>query len=234
MSIRKQRVFVSLILVLAATSASFAVTPARAVAQIPDVQVLDDTSQSASLSFILNKMGNGPVIVLPIFTRCSASCPVLTRKLADALQETKSGNPDRIVLFSFDPLETSESVRLYRVREHVPADWKIVRSNEAEIRRFVDFFHYSVMNQDGALLHPNEIFILDQSLNWRWTLVGEDWSSKDLATALELTRAPGLYGWMKSNPQAIAWIGFAAMILSLGIAMVWMILRKPATPPLAA
>ena len=174
-------------LALAAASSSHASTiPVAQSAPIPDVQVLDEASRSASLRSMLTQSGGGPVILLPIFTRCAASCPVLTRKLETALGGINPAEPYRVVVFSFDPLETSESLRLYRLQQNVPADWKIVRSNEGEIRRFFGFFRYAVMNQDGKLVHPNEVFLLDQDLRWRWTLVGEDWSSTELASAIKL------------------------------------------------
>jgi cytochrome oxidase Cu insertion factor (SCO1/SenC/PrrC family) len=183
-----------------------------------------------SFRSLLSPTGNDPVILLPIYTRCVAGCPVLTHKLETALASMKSTEPYRVI--SFDPLETTESLRIYRAQEHVPANWKIVRSDESEIRRFFEFFRYTVMDQDGALIHPNEVFILDQALNWRWTLVGEDLPNEELATAIAQTRKPGFVAWLKANPERIAWIGFAAIVLSISSAGAWLIFRKPSSPQL--
>ena len=221
-------------LALAASSSSRASTiPASQSAPIPDVQVQDEASRSASLRSMLTQSGGGPVILLPIFTRCAASCPVLTRKLETALGGLNPAEPYRVVVFSFDPLETSESLRLYRLQQHVPADWKIVRSNEDEIRRFFGFFRYAVMNLDGKLVHPNAVFLLDRDLRWRWTLVGEDWPGAELASAIKLTRSPGFVGGMKANPERLAWIGFVTFILSVSVATVWMVVRKEPSGPYA-
>jgi len=221
-------------LALAAASSSGASTiPVSQSAPIPDVQVLDEASRSASLRSMLTQSGGGPVILLPLFTRCAASCPVLTRKLELALGALNPAEPYRIVVFSFDPLETSESLRLYRLQQHVPADWKIVRSNEDEIRRFFGFFRYAVMNLDGKLVHPNAVFLLDRDLRWQWTLVGEDWPGAELASAIELTRSPWFVGGMKANPERLAWIGFVTFILSVSVATVWMVFRKEPSGPYA-
>lgn len=217
-------VFVALAIVLPLHATTI---PALQPAPVPNVPIFDDASQPASFRTSLNQAGSGPVILLPIFTRCSASCPVLTRKLEVALSGIKSAEPYRVVVFSFDPLETAESLRLFRTHEHIPVDWKIVRANENEIRSFFGFFRYTVMNQDGTLIHPNEIFLLDEGLNWRWTLVGEDWSREELATAISQTRSPGLSARIRAHPEMLAWTGFAAAVLSLGIAIGWMIWRKP-------
>jgi cytochrome oxidase Cu insertion factor (SCO1/SenC/PrrC family) len=223
--------FVTLTLVLVAALSSYAQTiPARQATPVPDVQILDEASQSTSLRSMLNQMGSGPVILLPIFTRCSASCPVLTRKLEAALVSINTDKPYRVLVFSFDPLETAESLRLYQTHERIPAHWKIVRSDESGIRQLFGFLHYSVMDQGGKLVHPNEVFLLDQSLNWRWTLVGEDWSSQELATDIDQTRSPGFVAWLKANPESLAWIGFAATILSISLAISWIICRKRLSP----
>jgi len=211
-----------LMLAFAAASSLRATTiPALQPSPIPDVQVLNEASRPASLRAMLKQSGSGPVILLPIFTRCTASCPVLTRKLEIALSRANSDQPYRVVVFSFDPLETGESLRLYRMHQQVPAEWKIVRSTEAEIRRFFEFFRYSVMNQEGGLVHPNEVFFLDQNLNWRWTLVGEDWTGREVVSAINLTHAPGLAGWLRANPERLAWIGFAALILGVAVPIGW-------------
>ena len=102
---------------------------------------------------MLTQSGGGPVLPLPIFTRCAASCPVLTRKLETALGGMNPAEPYRVVVFSFDPFETSESLRLYRLQQNVPAAWRSCVRDEGEIRRFFGFFRYAVMNQDGKLVH---------------------------------------------------------------------------------
>ena len=77
--------------VLVLASACHATTiPALQAAPIPDVPVLDEKSLPTSLRAALGQAGSGPVVLLPIFTRCSASCPTLTRKLVAGLAATKN------------------------------------------------------------------------------------------------------------------------------------------------
>jgi len=211
----------------AALPASARTIPALQQSPVPDVQVFDEDAQPASLRSLLNRPGGDPVIFLPIYTRCTASCPVLTHNLATALAGMNPPQSYRVVIFSFDPLETTESLRLYRARQLVPPDWKIVRSNPTEISRLFEFFRYSIMSQNGALVHPNEVFLLDSNLSWRWTLLGEDWSARELADAIAQTRSPGIVARMNASPERLAWIGFATALLSLSIAGAWMIWRKP-------
>jgi cytochrome oxidase Cu insertion factor (SCO1/SenC/PrrC family) len=222
------RLVVPLIFALLMASLGRATTmPALQASRVPEVSILDDASQPTSFGAFLGQAGSGPVILLPMFTRCSASCPILTHKLVTALAGMQGVEPYRVIVFSFDPLETDESLRLYRAQEHLPAEWRMVRARESEIREFFGFFRYTVMNQDGTLIHPNEIFLLDQALNWRWTLVGEDWTKEDLAVAIRQTRSPGLIATITSHPERLAWTGFTGAILGLCLAIGWMIRRKP-------
>jgi len=194
---------------------------------IPDVRVWDETNQNLSLRSVIGMAGGGPVILLPVYTRCAASCPVLTRKLEEETARMGSGIPYRVLLISFDPSETSDSLRMFREHERVPASWVIVRADEGEIRRVFDFFRYTVMTEGGLLVHPNEIFLLDHDLNWRATLVGVDWGSTDLQKNLSRIEARGLVGWIAMNPAKLALIGFGGLVLSLGLIIGWLIVRRP-------
>ena len=198
----------------------------------PDVTVVDDTGQQAALSAVLQAKGGGPVIVLPIYTRCAASCPVLTRKLETETAEINHGS-FRVLLFSFDPGETTESLRVFRERERVPANWTVVRAEEAQIRRFVDFFHFSVMTQGGTLLHPNELFLLDPQFRWRATLIDQEWNRRSLQKLLQRIEAPGLLGWVVLNPARAAIAGFTALLTSFAFLMLWLAFRRPQQRPAA-
>jgi cytochrome oxidase Cu insertion factor (SCO1/SenC/PrrC family) len=205
------------------------IAPARAesgLGQLPDVRVWDDANQSAALRSLVATAGSGPVILLPVYTRCAASCPVLTRKLEEETARLGSGITYRVLLISFDSGETSASLHNFREQERIPASWITVRADQPEIRRVFDFFHYTVMTEGGLLVHPNEIFLLDHDLNWRTSMAGTDWNSSDLQKNLSRIETPGLVGWIAMNPARIALIGFAGLLLSLGLMIGWLIFRN--------
>jgi SCO1/SenC len=193
---------------------------------VPHVQVWDEADHKMPLQSVLEAEGSGSVILLPVYTRCSASCPVLTQKLKAESAHLGSQVAYRVLVFSFDPSETSDSLRTFRKQERLPANWIMVRADEEEIRRFFDFFHYSVMTEGGMLVHPSEIFLLDHDLNWQATLLGEDWSSAELQKKLSRIETPGPAGWIAMNPAALAVVGFGGMLLSLGLLIGWLIFRN--------
>jgi cytochrome oxidase Cu insertion factor (SCO1/SenC/PrrC family) len=194
--------------------------------KIPDITVWDEQDQKSSLWEKLQSTGEGPVIVLPVYTRCTLSCPTLTRKLLQAATSLESA-AYRVLIFSFDPSDNAESLRTFRQREHLPAKWLVVRAQDAQIRRFVEYFRYSIMTEGSLLIHPNELFLLDDGLQWRATLVDVDWSAGELREWLKRVADPGVRGWVAMNPEKLAWTGFSGLLLGAGVCAGWLIRRKP-------
>lgn len=217
-----------LAVVLCAFGVRGAVVPAKSDSgRIPNVAIWDEAGQKRSLWAELRRAGDGPVIVLPVYTRCAMSCPTLTRKLAQEAVRLGDSATYRVLIFSFDPTEDTESIREFRKREHVPANWLIVRAEDAEIRSFFDYFHYPIMTEGSVLVHSNEIFLLDHDLNWRATLVDVNWSSAELGEWIGRVESPGVRGWLAMNPEKLAWTGFSGLLLGVGVCVGWLIRRKP-------
>ena len=232
--------FVLLVLIFIALHAcpleAAVATAPRERGPVPDAAVWDEADHRISLRAKLTELGPDPIILLPLYTSCMGSCPVLTRKLQSELARLNSHASYHVVLFSFDPAETSESLKLFRERERLPGEWLMVRGDEVEIRRFFDFFHYSVMKENGALIHPSEIFLLatdtsaGDELEWRASLVGVDWSARDIERELKEIQSPSLMGRIEMNPGLIAKTAFAGLIASLGFLIAWVTFRKASRP----
>jgi cytochrome oxidase Cu insertion factor (SCO1/SenC/PrrC family) len=217
-----------LAVVLCASEVHGAVVPAKSDSGIiPNVAIWDEAGQKRSLWAELRGAGDGPVVVLPVYTRCTMSCPTLTRKLEQEALRLGGSTAYRVLIFSFDPTEDAESIREFRQREHLPAKWLLVRAEEAEIRSFFDYFHYSIMTEGGVLVHPNEVFLLDHDLNWRATLVDVNWSSAEFGEWIGRVESPGVRGWLAMNPEKLAWTGFAGLLLGAVVCLGWLIQRKP-------
>lgn len=213
---------------LVGTCAAAPVLPAQgANARIPNITVWDEADQRMPLSEALRRGGGGPAIVLPLYTRCGASCPVLTKKLEKETAGITVSRDYRVLLFSFDPTETGESLRKFREQEGVPRNWMLVRTDAQEIQNFVDFFRYRVMTEGGLLVHPNEIFLLDRGLNWRLTLIGEDWDAAKLESDLTMMESRGIGAWAAMNPAKVAAMGIIGLFGSCALALGWMVSRKP-------
>jgi len=179
-------------------------------------------------------MGSGPVVILPIYTRCAVSCPLQTQKIEQVWKDLNGGPSIRVLAFSFDPQETSASIADYRRREAVPESWVVARAKESDARTFFDFFQYSVMNDNGQLVHPDRIFLLDAASRWRFTVDGLNYNPEEIELALGELQSPGLRVWLQTNPDAVAWTGFLCILVSLCLLGIWRVGHKPPKRSIAA
>ena len=225
---------VFLIAILAPAPAVARIAPAtQSSSPIPDVQVLDAVGNSVSIRSVIAAMGSGPIIILPIYTRCAASCPIQTQKIKQVWIDVNRKSAIRVLAFSFDPQETAASISDYRRREGVPDRWVVVRARQSDARTFFDFFQYSVMSDNGQFVHPDRIFLLDSSSQWRFTMEGLNYNPAEIEQALAQLQSPGLAVWIQANPSAVAWTGFLCILVSLCILAIWRIGHKPSKQSLA-
>ena len=201
---------------VASSSTALAVTPAgMSAGKIPDIAVWDEANVQHSLWDELRAAGSGPVLVLPVYTRCTMSCPVLARMLIQQTAQISGGLPYRVLIFSFDPGDDAQALRQFRAQKNLPAAWILVRSGAADIRRFCDFFHYTVMTEGAVMIHTNQMFLLDRNFQWRATFIDQSWSAADLRTWINRAESPGLFGWLAMNPEVLVFAGFGGLLLSL-------------------
>jgi len=221
-------VSVSLFLAAFAASARAATVPAPEEAgKIPDVSVSDEANRPASLWEKLRAAGDGPVFVLPVYTRCTLSCPLLARRLNQETARMGAGAAYRVLIFSFDPSDDAESLRRFREREQLPSNWILVHASEQDTRRLCDFFHYPVWTEGSVLVHPNQVFLLDHNLDWRATFTGLDWNAAELVKWMNDAESSGISAWLAMNPEKLVWIGFGLLLLSLVVMLAWLVRRKP-------
>jgi cytochrome oxidase Cu insertion factor (SCO1/SenC/PrrC family) len=215
-----------LAMALVSGARAVAVTPAGMNAgKIPDITVWDEANVQHNLWDKLRATGSGPVVVLPVYTRCTMSCPVLARMLVQQTSQISGGTPYRVLIFSFDPGDDAEALRQFRAQKKLPSSWILVRSRAAEIRRFCDFFHYTVMTEGTVMIHTNQMFLLDHDLQWRATFIDQSWNAADLRTWMSRAESPGLFGWLAMNPEVLVFIGFGGILLSLMLILGILILR---------
>jgi cytochrome oxidase Cu insertion factor (SCO1/SenC/PrrC family) len=236
MDLKHRFLLLVLAVALASGARAVAVTPAAINAgKIPDIAVWDEANVQHSLWDELRAAGSGPVIVLPVYTRCTMSCPVLARMLVQQTSQISGGAPYRVLIFSFDPGDDAQALRQFRAQKNLPPAWILVRSKAADIRRFCDFFHYTVMTEGTVMIHTNQMFLLDHNLHWRATFIDQNWNAADLRTWMSRAESLGLFGWLAMNPEVLVFIGFGGLLLSLILILGIFILRprslsSPAAP----
>lgn len=222
-----QRAATALVLLLAPALAVGSAVPASFNAgQLPNLTVWNENNTPLRLWDALRAAGSGPVIVLPVYTRCTMSCPVLTQMLVQRTARMAAGAPYRVVIFSFDPGDDAAALRAFRAQKRLPPGWLLVRSNAAEIRRFCDFFHYTVINEGPVMIHTNQMFLLDGAFRWRATFVNEDWDAAELSTWMERVGSPGLRGRLAMHPDLLVLLGCGGVVASLLLVLAALLLRS--------
>ena len=90
--------------------------------RVPDVWFLDehgDTVTSADFAGV-------PLIINPVFTGCRHICPAVTSSLVDATKDLGGvGRTFNILVLSFDPADTPETLSAYRERVGIPPAWRM-------------------------------------------------------------------------------------------------------------
>jgi len=228
--IKRRVLSLMLAIALAAGARARAALPADSHAgPIPDISVWDEANVQHSLWDELRAAGTGPVIVLPVYTRCTMSCPILARMLVQKTSQISGGAHYRVLIFSFDPGDDAAALRKFRAQKGLPSTWQIVRSDAAHIRRFCDFFHYTVVTEGSVMIHTNQMFLLDHNFQWRATFVDENWNAADLRTWMRRVESPGILGWLIMNPEMLVSIGFGGILLSLMLIVAVLVLGSHAS-----
>jgi hypothetical protein len=169
-----------------------------------------------------------PTLLVPIFTRCTGSCPLTAVALKQAIP---GGSADfRVVLLSFDPKDVAADLRRFRQRLDLPSEWLVVRSiDAAATRELFDDLDFRVMNSGSGFNHADQAFVLSPKGLWAATLSGppskEELSSAHRrALAADDRMAPRRLGAWLIRPEA--WIVLACAGFGVSLAAVLLLARR--------
>jgi cytochrome oxidase Cu insertion factor (SCO1/SenC/PrrC family) len=159
---------------------------------LPRLDVETESGAHGNLRQLLSTGDSRPFLMLPVFTTCHGSCPLLAR----ALQKVWTAIPStevspRVVLISFDPKDDRQALLEFRRTEKIPASWQLVRPRDPEaIRPFFDVYSYSIFSADGGFAHPSQILVLSADLAWRGSLYGPEITPTALKRAVKAALRP--------------------------------------------
>jgi len=169
-------------------SAAADLLPSERASVLPRGLIVAD-EQDARLELRVLAAG-APALLLPVFTRCSGTCPLTALLLKKALGEANA--PFRVIVLSFDPEDAANDLREFRERFALPPGWRLVRSDDAAaIRRLLDGLDFHFMKTSGGFDHPNQTFVFSAKGEWAATLQGTDPSRSELETAFARALAAG-------------------------------------------
>lgn len=180
-----------LLLIFAFTSANFSNASASFTPdwqnisgkKLPDVQFIDSHEKVLRLSDY-----NGKILILhPMFTHCQSTCVFISSRLSAAIKGLPKAERDNfeILSFSFDPAETSESLRKFEKIFH----WKVVRADAVMVQQLLAALDYRTLELNRSNYeHPNLLFIVGKDGVLRDYIYGGDLTSDRLAGILQSPR----------------------------------------------
>jgi len=203
-----------------------ALLPAERPEPLPRLTVSDDQETRHELRDL---PAGEPALLLPVFTRCTGTCPMTAHFLKEALATAQA--PFRVVVLSFDPEDTAQNLRDFRERFALPSAWLVVRSGDAAATRaFLDGLDFHFMKSSGGFDHPNETFVFSPGGAWAATLTGATFAKDSLEAAWQRALAADdrrplqrLRAWLL-RPEA--WILIACAGLGAAVIAVLLLARK--------
>ena len=213
-------------LVLGGAASAELLPPARPRALLRSFVVSDEGDKRHDLR---GMAAGAPTLLLPIFTRCSGTCPMTALLLKEALG--KAHAPFRVVVFSFDAEDAAKDLTDFRERFGLPAAWLLVRSADgAATRAFLDEMDFHFMKAGGGFDHPNQTFVFSPKGAWAATFAGATFLEGELEAACgralaadDPTAFRRLGGWLR-KPEA--WIMLACAGVAVSLVGIVLLARK--------
>lgn len=188
-------VLVAAVVNLHANVVDLALQRGRAIASF---KWIDDSGRTRQLS----ELSGYPLIVLPIYTRCHGACLQNVDRLKEALANSATDPRQfRVLLFSFDPSDSAETLATYRHRENIPLGWSIGAASQTSIDTLLESIGIQVGKAGTEFTHPNIVVFLDPKLRIAKWIYGTDYSGGDVDLAINV--ATGESDWIGQHSQLL-------------------------------
>lgn len=154
---------------------------------VPDVVLVD----SEGKKFNLYRLKGKPVILSPIYTRCTSACPIITESLKKTVKLFgKPGEEFYVLSLTFDPKDTVEDLRRFKEEHGLGENWKVVMAEDrSQLFKLLDAidFRFATL-PEREFIHPNLIVFLDKEMVIREYLYGVTFNELEFSNALRIAR----------------------------------------------
>lgn len=193
--------------------------------RLPDVSVTTDQGHTLSLrSLTLSK--KGVTVLLPGFTTCHGTCPVLVQ-----LYKRISTKDVSIVFFSFDPDESTNSLAMFREHSGLDANWTLIHASLNDTQKLLTSLQYTVMKGEAGFQHPAQAFVFTKDLQWIGSLYGTNVSASEFVQIVDSAHFHQNHPYLASlvaqvqNPNTTAIIGGGGFLIGL-VLVLWMAAQR--------
>ena len=153
--------------------------PPPVLGQVPPFALTNRDGKPVTLA----TLAGSPWIADFVFTRCAASCPMMTARMAKLGKELPAGERVRRVSFTVDPLyDTPQVLARYAETFHASPDWLFLTGPEPDLHRLsregfklaVDIPKGDPGSTQEPILHSTRFVLVDGQGRIRGYYDGED------------------------------------------------------------
>lgn len=118
----------------------------------------------------LGRLLDRPLIIAPVYLKCTHTCPMLLTGLAEALGRLEMVTPGkdfRVVALSFDETDTPETARekkanyIAAIGRPFPEEaWTFLTGDAENIGKFTDSIGFKIQRDDAEFSHPVAIVVV--------------------------------------------------------------------------
>jgi cytochrome oxidase Cu insertion factor (SCO1/SenC/PrrC family) len=188
---------------------------------VSDPALMLDTA-GAGATVRLTELGEGPYLVVPIFTRCRAVCTLLAKSLKSSWGADGPGDASaQIVLVSFDPEDTQADMAHFRELFDLPPTWRLATLEREEGLRFFSElgFQWRTLSK-RQFDHSGKVFVLTDDLRIA-SILGPEQLTAERMGAEVVAAATGASLARRVGTHWIGFFGVGAILLLLVVAVTW-------------
>lgn len=203
--------------------------PVDETLEASNIKLLMESGENRELQDLFASSDN-PIFVIPLFTQCRGTCPLITQSLIASVGEI-AGAEDRmnVLLFSFDKDDTREDLEAFRKLQNLPEWWVLATSDFQSIRQFLDPLRFRFMKSEDQFAHPNQLFFFSPDWIWRGSIYGDDFTSDQILEAINRSQGSMPF-WRRLivDPQFLAVASALSLSLILLGLFLFVLLRRQA------
>ncbi len=142
--------------------------------QVGEYRLTDQNGRAVDLRSLAGR----PALVSFIFTSCAHTCPVITQRLAVAVDEARDVLGEgafRVLTIGFDtPVDTPERMRNYALQRNIDMrDWHFLSGDADTMQRLTTEFGFVYFPAPHGFDHLAQVSVLDRDLRIRRQVYGD-------------------------------------------------------------
>ncbi|KJU81996.1 SCO1/SenC/PrrC family protein [Candidatus Magnetobacterium bavaricum] len=152
---------------------------------VPDVTLIDSYGKKRTMKDII---GNKPLVISLIYTRCETACLLITDSLKDTVEKVGDvGKNYNVLTLSFDHTDTPEKLAKFANTWHLDRPgWTVATGQESELEKLLTAmdFSYRLDEETGEFIHPNLLVLLTPTGKISKYVYGVNYSDRDLKLSI--------------------------------------------------